>query len=84
MESDPAPSGLADALFTSVQQRVIALLFGQPGRRLRSAELMQLVDAGRDATHRVVNRLVACGLVQVETQGRQKYYQANPTSPVFK
>lgn len=81
--SGPAPSGLADALFTSVQQRVLALLFGQPGRRFQSAELMQLVDAGRGATHRVVNRLVACGLVRVETQGRQKYYQANPVSPVF-
>lgn len=79
----PAPSGLADALFTSVQKRVLALLFGQPGRRFQSAELMHLVDAGRGATHRVVNRLVACGLVQAETQGRQKYYQANPASPVF-
>lgn len=81
--SGAAPSGLADALFTSVQQRVLALLFGQPSRRFQSAELMQRVNAGRGATHRVVNRLVACGLVQVETHGRQKYYQANPTSPVF-
>lgn len=52
-------------------------------RRFQSAELIRLVDAGRGATHRVVNRLVACGLVRVETRGRQKYYQANPASPVF-
>jgi predicted nucleotidyltransferase len=81
--SDPAPSGLADALFTSVQQRVLAVLFGQPRRRFQSAELIQLVDAGRGATHRLVSRLVECGLVQVETQGRQKYYRANPASPVY-
>ena len=31
--------GLADALFTPVQQRVLGLLFGQPDRRFQSAEL---------------------------------------------
>lgn len=83
MTTDTASSGLADALFTSVQQRVLGLLFGQPSRRYQSAELIRLVDAGQGATHRVVNRLAACGLVRVEMQGRQKYYQANPESPVF-
>ena len=78
-----APSGLADALFTSVQQRVLGLLFGQPRRWYQSVELIRLAGAGSGATHRVLGRLAASGLVRVEVQGRQKYYQANPDSPIF-
>lgn len=77
------PSAVADALFTSVQQRVLGLLFGQPERRFLGAELIRLVDAGTGATHRVVKRLVAAGLVREQVEGRQKYYQADPASPVF-
>ena len=78
-----SPSTAADALFPSVQQRVLALLFGQPGRRFLSADLIEMVDSGTGATHRVVKRLAEAGLVVEQTEGRQKYYQANPESPVF-
>ena len=78
-----APTPLADALFTPVQQRVLGLLFGQPKRRFQSADLIRLVDSGTGATHRVVKRLAGSGLVLESVDGRQKYYQANPDSPVF-
>ncbi len=77
------PTTLADALFTPVQQRVLGLLFGQPKRRFQSADLIRLVDSGTGATHRVVKRLAGSGLVVESVDGRQKYYQANPDSPVF-
>lgn len=76
-------SALADALFTSVQQRVLALLFGQPERRFLSSELIRMADSGTGATHRIVKRFAYAGLVREEVEGRQKYYQANPDSPVF-
>ena len=77
------PTTLANALFTPVQQRVLGLLFGQPKRRFQSAELIRLVDSGTGATHRVVKRLARSGPVLESVDGRQKYYQANPDSPVF-
>lgn len=77
------PSATADALFHSVQQRVLALLFGQPERRFLSAELIDLVGSGTGATHRVIKRLAEAGLVVEEVEGRQKYYRANSDSPVF-
>ena len=77
------PTTLAEALFTPVQQRVLGLLFGQPKRRFQSADLIRLVDSGTGATHRVVKRLAGSGLVLESVDGRQKYYQANPDSPVF-
>jgi predicted nucleotidyltransferase len=83
----PAPlsarTGLADVLFTPVQQRVLGLLFGQPERRFQSAELIRLAGAGTGAVHRLVTRLAATGLVSVSSVGNQKFYQANPESPLF-
>ena len=78
-----APTGLADALFSPVQQRVLGLLFGQPERRFQSAEVIRLASGGTGATHRVLTRLAAAGLVNVARIGNQKHYQANRESPVF-
>ncbi len=56
-EAVTAPTALAGALFTAVQQRVLGLLFGQPGRRFQSAELIRLAGSGTGATHRLLRRL---------------------------
>jgi len=76
-------NGLAGALFTPVQQRVLGLLYGQPERRFGSAELIRLAGSGTGAVHRQLQRLAAAGLVTVTRVGNQKHYQANPESPVF-
>jgi len=74
---------LADALFSKVQQRVLALLFGQADRRFQSAELIRLARGGTGAVHRQLADLEASGLATVTRSGNQKYYQANASSPVF-
>ena len=79
----PAPTGLADALFTPVQQRVLGLLFGQPQRRFQSGELIRLAGSGTGSVHRLLTRLATAGLVTTDRVGNQKYYQANAGSPVF-
>lgn len=83
MDPPAAPTALADALFTPVQQRVLGLLFGQTARRFQSAELIRLARSGTGATHRLLQRLAQVGLVRTSTEGQQKYYQANADSPVF-
>ncbi len=75
--------GLADALFTPVQQRVLALLFAQPDRRFQSAELIRLANSGTGAVHRQLGRLADAGLLTVTRSGNQKHYQANRDAPVF-
>lgn len=82
-EDTALASAAADALFTPVQQRVLGILFGQPERRFQSAEVIRLADSGTGATHRLLQRLEAAGVVSMVRQGRQKYYQANRSSPVF-
>lgn len=75
--------GIADALFSKVQQRVLALLFGQPSRRFQSSELIRLVAGGTGATQRCLRGLVDSELVTVTAIGNQRHYQANTRSPVF-
>lgn len=75
--------GLADALFSSTQQRVLGMLFGQPDRSFYATELINILGVGSGAVQRELARLAQSGLVTVSKVGTQKHYQANPDSPVF-
>ena len=77
------PTGLADALFTTTQQRVLALLFGQPNRSFFASELIGLTGSGSGAVQRELQRFASSGLVSVTYIGTQKHYQANPDCPVY-
>jgi predicted nucleotidyltransferase len=74
---------LADALFSTIQQRVLAYLFGQPERSFFATELIRLAGGGSGAVQRELARLADSGLVTVSRIGTQKHYQANPKSPIF-
>lgn len=83
-KSDAAPSvGVADALFTKVQQRVLGVLFGNPDRSFYANEIIALAQSGTGAVQRELARLQSAGLVTVQQIGRQKHYQANRAAPVF-
>ncbi len=75
--------GIADALFTSTQQKVLAILFGQPDRSFFATELISLAGAGSGAVQRELTRLSAGGLLTVRKIGNQKHFQANRESPIF-
>ncbi len=80
----PLPvSGIADALFTKVQQRVLAVLFGNPGRSFYANEVIALAGSGTGAVQRELARLEMAGLATVTRVGNQKHYQANTAAPVF-
>jgi len=74
---------LADALFSGLQQRLLAVLFGQPDRSFYGNELLRLTGTGRGALQRELEKLVSAELVTVTAIGNQKHYQANPASPIF-
>ena len=75
--------GLADALFTRTQQRVLGVLFGQPDRSFYASELIRTAGTGSGAAQRELARLENSGLVVGRRIGHQKHYQANPASPLF-
>lgn len=76
-------SGLADALFSKVKQRVLGVLYGNPGRSFYANEIIALADSGTGAVQRELTRLAGAGLVTVTRAGKQKHYQANAAASVF-
>jgi len=80
VQSEP---GLAGALFSRVQRRVLGLLFGHPDRSYQVAEVIRLAHSGSGAVQRELHRLAASGLVTVTPVGNQRHYRANRDSPVF-
>jgi predicted nucleotidyltransferase len=76
-------SGLLGALFPAVRQRVLALLFGQPGKDFSTSDIIRLAGSGTGAVHRELIRLAAGGLVTVTGIGNQKRYRANQGCPIF-
>lgn len=74
---------ISNALFSKVQQRVLALIFGHPERSFYTSEIVRSVDSGTGAVERELSRLRRSGLVSVERIGNQKHYRANHQSPIF-
>lgn len=74
---------MADALFPKVRQRVLAVLFGNPGRSFYANEVIAMAQSGTGAVQRELLALSEVGLVTVTKQGNQKHYQANAAAPVF-
>jgi len=73
----------ADALFSRTQQKVLALLFGQPERSFFASEIITLVGQGSGAVQRELARLEGSGLATTTRVGNQKHYQANSAAPIF-
>ena len=82
-DKQASSAGLAAALFTGTQQRVLGLLFGQPDRSFYATEIIALAGVGSGAVQRELARLAQSGLVTLKPVGNQKHYQANPESPIF-
>jgi predicted nucleotidyltransferase len=62
-------TSLADALFSTIQQRVLAYLFGQPSRSFFATELIGLAGGGSGAVQRELARLAGSGLETVKRVG---------------
>ena len=76
-------SGLADALFSKVQQRVLGVLFGRPDRSFYANEIIGLARSGTGAVQRELLRLEGAGIIRASRVGKQKHYQANAQSPLY-
>lgn len=81
--SKQLPLSMVDALFSKTQQRVLALLYGQPERSFYATEIINLSEGGSGAIQRELSKLARSGLVKIKTIGSQRHYQANPEAPIF-
>lgn len=78
-----ATKGLAGALFSQVQLRILALLIGQPDRGFHATEIIRLAGSGSGAVQRQLEKLSEAGILNVTSVGTRKVYQANRQSPIF-
>lgn len=78
-----ATTSIAESLFSGVQQRLLALFFGQPDRSFYNNELLRLTGTGKGALQRELERLVSAGVVTATRIGNQAHYQANRAAPIF-
>lgn len=83
MGKAPPRNALTAALFSAVQERVLALLIGQPERGFQIYDLIRLSHGGSGAVQRQVQRLTEAGIVEVTRRGSQKLYRARADCPIF-
>lgn len=76
-------TSIAESLFSGVQQRLLALFFGQPDRSFYNNELLRLTGTGKGALQRELERLQSAGVVTATRIGNQAHYQANRAAPIF-
>lgn len=75
---------MLEQLFGSrIRARLLGWLFSHPGERYFVRQLAKIL--GEDPTNlsRELARLASLGLVVSALEGQQKYYSANPASPVY-
>jgi predicted nucleotidyltransferase len=82
MGTTESTAGLASALFSRVQLRVLGLFLGAPSRTYQVREVIKLVGSGRGAVQRELKKLTAAGILIASTTGARKVYQANLQSPI--
>src|SRR5690349_6699620 len=83
MDTMQSAVSLSNALFSKVQQRVLALIFSHPERSFYVSEIVREVRSGVGAVERELAKLERSGLVSVHRTGNQKHYRANPSAPIF-
>lgn len=74
---------IADALFTSAQQKLLALLFVQVDKAFHLNEIMRLTGLGSASAQRELKRLDDAGLILSERVGNARLFRPNRNSPVY-
>lgn len=71
------------ALFGRTRQALLAHLFTRPDEKFYLRELARLTKSGLGAVQREVRQLTEVGILVRTKQGKEVYFQADPSSPIF-
>jgi uncharacterized protein len=77
-------SPITAALFGKTRRRLLAWLFAHPDDAFYVRQLVRIVGGSLGDVPRELQRLEAAGILRRTRQGRQVYFQPDPTSPIFK
>ncbi len=76
-------SGIGEALFPKIRRKVLALFLLNPEKRFYFRETVRLLGDTPGSVQRELRSLTSVGILTMEPIGIQKFYQANPHSPVY-
>ena len=74
---------LADALFTTTQQKVLGLLYAHPDKSFYLNEILRLTGMGVATIKRELDRMQIAGILHMNRIGNQHHYQADPDCPIY-
>ena len=74
---------LATVLFGKSMRAILARLYGRPDRRFYVRELARAAATPPSSLQRDLAALAAAGVIERHEDGRQVYYQANASCPIF-
>lgn len=74
---------LGVALFGKAKRAILSRLYGSPEKRFYVRELARAVGLAPSTLTRDLQALAQAGVILRSQEGRQVYYQADRTSPVF-
>ena len=74
---------LAELLRSKLRAKLLGWLFTHTDQRYFVRQLESILKEEAGNLSRELARLAAIGVVKVEMEGHQKYYQANADCPVF-
>ena len=76
-------SKLANALFTTTQQKILGLLYSQDNRSFYFKEIIRLTNMGIATIKRELTRMLEAEILTMIKIGNQHHYQANKNCPIF-
>ncbi len=74
---------LADALFTTTQQKVLGLLYTRPEKSFYTKEIIRSTGMGVATIKRELDRMLAAGIISMTKVGNQHHYIANTECPIY-
>lgn len=77
------PSILEQLLGSRLRARLLSWLLSHPGERYFVRQLASLLQEDSTNLSRELSRLEALGVVSSSREGLQKYFQADPGSPIY-
>lgn len=83
MGATTADDKITAVLFGKVRKAILGLLFANPQKSYFLREIIRAVGAGTGAVQRELANLAQAGILNRNTSGRQVYFQANSSCPVF-
>jgi predicted nucleotidyltransferase len=77
------PGRLADTLFGRTRRQVLSLLYGHPDQSFFVREVARTTGAALGAVQKELVALTEAGILDRSVRGRQVYFQANRSAPIF-